>query len=229
MKFYVTRFTIEDNLQHTGDDCCFLHIFVRTAELDELALPVILSYDELRDFIQEQHPAVGRYLTRIRSGISGYGPKHSKVFATLHEENFDLSPYIAAYIESKDEVFVEQHLQSSNRKLGPEVQKSLKETFEQLAQFVNKDYVAANIGFDEFMDRFDQTVHELCLDSYPKLFDQGDKHIFMYRRLLQRTTLSFCGELDRILHGKFPPYWEEDYERQKRADDRTGTQENSGA
>lgn len=220
MKFYLSRYTIENNLESTGDDIVFIHAFVHLGDEKEIDFPVFLPYYTLVEFIETVDPPAGKYLNRIRTGINGYGPKNSKIFEILQEENFDLDKYIIQYIESKEQDYVEKHIEWVNRvqSCSDEERSNLDKSIQGIEKLITTDYIKANINFDNFLDEFDQTVHELTLKFFPELFEKGDKYIFMYKHLLSKTTISYCSDIDKINAGKFDPYWEEKYERHKTRD-----------
>ncbi|MFA6152344.1 MAG: hypothetical protein WC716_13550 [Chitinophagaceae bacterium] len=220
MKFCLSRYTLENNLESTGDDIVFIHAFVHLGDEKEIYLPIILTYYTLVEFIEMADPPVGKYLNRIRSGINGYGPKNSKIFKILQEENFDLDKYIIQYVENKDQDYVEKHIEWVNRvqSLSEDENRHIDKSVQSIEEFITADYIKANINCDNFLDEFDQTVHELTLKFFPELFEKGEKYIFMYKQLLTNTTISYCSDIDKINAGKFNPYWEEKYERHKTRD-----------
>jgi hypothetical protein len=211
MKVIMTRYSISGMLEETGDDINFIHIFFKIDDKPEYKMPYIVPYQDLLHFILETDKATGHYLDKIRSVIHGYGPKHSKVFKIMEDEGFNLEPFIIQYLESKDEVFFQQFDEWCSRLQFSSNQKEVKDSFEKLKSKVTPEYCLNNINKDAFKDALDQAIHETTLKYFPGLFEKGDKHIAAYKSKLMDTTFSFYSEIDKIMHDKFNPYWEEKY------------------
>ncbi len=198
MKTQLTKYTINNMLEDTGDDYIFLHVFFKTKDRDETTRPFFLAYDKLHRYIKNIDEPAYHYLTKIRSNIHGYGPKHSKVFEVIEAENFDLEPYIKSYLEELTDLEIEQHYEWCDRLSNPETVEKAAATFENISQVVNDDYKNNNIKSSEFIDELDQTLHELTFKYFPDLFEKGEKHIEDYRNILSRTTFSFYEAIDKL-------------------------------
>lgn len=214
MKAIVTRYTISNMLEETGDDYSHIYIFLKIDDQHELKMPVIISYEDLLSFIDNLDIDAGKYLYKIRNEINGYGPKHSKIFKVIEEEGFDLEPYIHKFIESKDEQFIQQHKEWCDRLNSLPNQQTANIQFEQLKSIINDDFREYNVNFNDYKDALDQAIHETTLKYFPQLFDKSKKHVAAYKSKLIDVTLSFSRDIDKIMHDKFDTYWEERYNRE---------------
>lgn len=196
----LTQYTIKNMLEDTGDDYIFLHVFFKTEIRSETSSPLLVAYVDLQRFIATINEPAYNYLSKIRSNIQGYGPKHSKVFKVIEAENFDLEPYIKKYIASLTDLFVEQHYEWCDRISNPENVEKATEAFEKINQVVNSDYRNDVIKADEFIDKVDQTLHELTLKYFPELFEKQEKYIDAYRDILFKTTMNFYKSIDKLRH-----------------------------
>ena len=195
-----TQYSIINMLEDTGDDYIFINVFFKTETRSETTRPVFLAYDNLHHFIKTIDETAYNYLTKIRSNISGYGPKHSKVFKVIEAENFDLEFYIKKYVAGLTDLFIEQNYEWCDRIPNPETAEKAAVAFEKITQVVNSDYRNNAIRSSEFIDEVDQTLHELTFKYFPELFEKGEKHIDGYRNILSRTTLNFFEEIDKLQH-----------------------------
>jgi hypothetical protein len=198
MKAQLTKYTIKNMLEDTGDDYIFLHVFFKTEDCAETTSPMFLPYDNLHRYIKTIDEPAHDYLAKIRSNIHGYGPKHSKVFEVIEAENFDLEPYIKSCLEELTPLFIEQHYEWCDRLSNPQTMEKAAATFENINQVVNDDYKNDNIKTSQFIDELDQTLHELTFKYFPDLFEKGEKHIEEYRNILSKSTLSFCEAIDKL-------------------------------
>ena len=196
----LTQYTIKNMLEDTGDDYIFLHVFFKTDTRSETSSPLLVAYVDLQRFIATINEPAYNYLSKIRSNIQGYGPKHSKVFKVIEAENFDLEPYIKKYIASLTDLFVEQHYEWCDRISNPENVEKATEAFEKINQVVSSDYRHDVIKADEFIDEVDQTLHELTLKYFPELFEKEEKYIDAYIDILFRTTMNFYKSIDKLRH-----------------------------
>ena len=198
MKTQITKYTIENMLEDTGDDYIILYVFFKTKDRAETTRPYFLPYYILHRYIKTIDEPAYDYLTKIRSNIHGYGPKHSKVFKVIEAENFDLEPYMQSYLEALTDLEIEQHYEWSDRLSNPEIVEKAAAALENIKQVVNDDYKNNNIKSSEFMDELDQTLHELTFKYFPDLFEKGEEHIKSYRNILSRTTMSFYDGIDKL-------------------------------
>jgi len=200
MKPIYTRYETSNLLEDLGEDVVHFKIYFRMDESPEVRIGILLSYHELSKFVKETNPSVYEYLSKIRYSMPGYGPKETKVLAKIEEEGFDLEPFIKKYFESKDAVYISQHLEWVERLNVPETQEKAAEILESITSTMDENYASKQIKWDNYVDELDQTIHELTFRYYPELFENGEETINEYRQALSLTTLSFTGTLDKILN-----------------------------
>lgn len=199
MKAIYTRYETSDLLEDLGEDVVHFKIYFRTDELPEVRFGILFPYRELVCFVKETNPFVYEYLTEIRSSVAGYGPKETKVLAKIEEEGFDLEPFIKAYLESKDSVYVAQHLEWIEQMNAPATQRQASKALESITNTVGENYASEQIKWDKYRDELDQTIHELTFRYFPELFEMGEEKIEAYRNALISTTLDFTDKLDAIV------------------------------
>jgi hypothetical protein len=216
MKAIATRYKLDSTLDTTGDDFIFIYVFFCTETHPEVYIPMMFTLDQLIDFISSEEQETGAYLKQIRTGLRGYGPKHSKVLEIITEEGFDLTPYIYQMVESKDDEEIEDHLEWCDRLRMPENQQSIKESVEGLDKSLDENMIKSHMTMNNFRDEMDQTLHELTLKYFPALFEMDQKNIEAYKDVLVRITLQFSEDIDKILHNIFSAYWEEQYNRRQK-------------
>ena len=106
------NFQFQDRLDYANDEVLNLisklgykaryiksNNFFKVEDKQEFQIPIIVPFDDLQDFVLQIDENAGKYLKNIRSSIRGYGPKHSKIFKVMQEENFDLEPFIYQYFQ----------------------------------------------------------------------------------------------------------------------------------
>jgi len=200
MKAIYTRYETRDLLKDLGEDVVHFRAYFRTEDLPEVRIGVLIPYYDLHNFIKQVNPEAYQYITKIRTSMQGYGPKHTKVLAKLEEEGFDLEPYIKQFIESKDEIFISNHLDWVEGLFKLKVQETAKEAIKNINKSLGENYAKDNIKLNDFKDDIDQTLHELTLKYYPEIFDMEEKKIEKYRHALITATLNFSSEIDKILN-----------------------------
>jgi hypothetical protein len=197
MAYQITRWEINNMLDKTGDDFIHFDVYVALNNNPEISIPIIISFDDLVGHIKPIAPAEYDYINKIRSGMHGYGPKHSKVLAVLQEEGYDLFPYLQTYIT---ENMVEEHSEYDKR-LQASPKDSLKKALALLEAYQD-EMKKENIRHTNFLDQLDKTLHELTFSHYPELFEKGNDIVEAYRNHLTRTTLDFARKIDKLMHGK---------------------------
>jgi hypothetical protein len=201
MKQAITRYTINSMMEVTGDDITFIHLFYRIDNEPEMAMPIIVSYESLLDFIQQENNDAHKYLMNIRSSLHGYGPKHSKIFEIMDKEGFDLEPYIFSYFNTIEQDEFDRRTKSA-KNLPSQDNEPLKAALKEIDNFVDKEFRNYNVRLDNFRDNLDQALHETTLKYFPELFEKEAKYIAAYRKNLFYTTLHFMEKIDKIMHDK---------------------------
>lgn len=200
MKAIYTRYETSDLLEDLGEDVVHFKIYFRTDELPEVRFGILFPYRELVYFLKETNPLAYEYLTGIRSSVAGYGSKETKVLAKIEDEGFDVEPFIKAYLESKDTVFISQHLEWIERLNAPEAQQQVSKAVESITSTASDNFANEKIKWNKYKDEFDQTIHELTYRYFPELFEKQEEKINAYRSALIATTHDFTDKLDQILN-----------------------------
>lgn len=200
MKAIYTRYETSDLLEDLGEDVVHFKIYFRTDELPEVRFGILFPYRELVYFLKETNPLAYEYLNGIRSSVAGYGPKETKVLAKIEDEGFDVEPFIKAYLESKDAVFISQHLEWIERLNAPEAQQEVSKAVESITSTASDNFANEKIKWNKYKDEFDQTIHELTYRYFPELFEKQEEKINAYRSALIATTHDFTDKLDQILN-----------------------------
>lgn len=201
MKPIFTHYKIKNFLEDLGEDTSFIAIFFKTKEHSEVAFPISISYHHLLDYIKSIDKPAFDYLTKIRTNIHGYGPKHSKIFEVMDAEGFDLEKFIVQFINDLEQDDIDKHMAWSENLLSQKNQQKASEVFEKLNEIVTPNIVEYNIRMNAFKDEIDQMLHEQTLKHFPELFESKEEIIIKYKHTLIDTTLSFTSACDKLLHG----------------------------
>lgn len=200
MKPIYTRYETSNLLKDLGHDVVHFKIYYKTEVLPEVQLGIILPYSDLVNFIKQTDYPTFEYLSKIRSSITGYGTKETKVFAKIEQEGFDLEPFLKNYLETKDDVFIAQHLEWNEKMSSTQNQETSKKIVEKINNGLGENYASRQIKWQNYIDELDQTIHELTFRYYPELFEKGEEKIKDYRSALISTTLNFSEKVDKILN-----------------------------
>lgn len=200
MKPIYTRYETSNLLEDLGEDVVHFSIYFRTDVLPEVRIGILLPYRELVYFVEEINKPAYEYLVKIRSSMAGYGPKETKVLEQIENEGFDLEPFIKSYLESRDEVFIAQHLEWIERISSPKSQETAKKIVNEIASGLGENHASKQIKWNNYKDELDQTIHELTFRFYPELFEKGEEKIDAYRNALTSVTIDFTTRLDKILN-----------------------------
>lgn len=201
MKHILTRFTIENMLDEVGHDIALINLFYRISNKPEIEKPLVVPFDKLLKFIEQEDVEASKYLHKIRSSIGGYGPKHSKVLDMMNNEGFDLNPYVLGLFNSLKTDMLDQHMQHV-KNLSIQNNEAIQDKFKELEDLVD-DMKESNIKMSQFTEEVDQVLHELTLKHFPELFENGNECIEAYRSHLITTTLDFVEGIDEILNEEF--------------------------
>jgi hypothetical protein len=200
MKPIYTRYETSNLLEDLGEDVVHFVIYFKTEVSPEVRLGIHLPYRKLVYFIEETNYPTYEYLTKIRSSMSGYGPKETKVMAKIEQEGLDLEPFLKNYLESKDEVYITQHLEWIERISSTESQETAKKIVETINNEIGENYASRQIKWHNYIDELDQTIHELTFRYYPEIFEKEEEKIKDYRNALISATLDFSRRIDKILN-----------------------------
>lgn len=200
MKINYTRYETSDLLADFGEDVVHLKIYFRIDELPEVNLGILLPFSKLVKFIRQTNPSAYDYLTKMRSSIAGYGPKETKVLEKIEAEDFDLESLIKNYLESKDEVYIAQHLEWIEKLNSTKTLGQAAKILESLTSDGDVNYVSDQIKWNKYRDELDQTIHELTFRYFPELFENGAEKIDAYQNALTSITIDFTNRLDKIVN-----------------------------
>ena len=200
MKPIYTRYETSNLLEDLGEDVVHFAAYFKTETLPEVRIGILLPYRELIYFIEEINKPAYDYLIKIRSSMTGYGPKETKVLAQIEQEDFDLEPFIKDYVESRDATFISDHLDWIERISTPKSQETAKKILKEIASGFGEDFASKQIKWDQYQDELDQTIHELTFRFYPELFEKGEEKIEAYRNALASVAMDFTARLDKILN-----------------------------
>ncbi len=200
MNISFSHYSLSNLLDETGDDYTMIEYFFKSNE-EVCKMPIISNYDDLLFFIQKKDPPAYQYLINIRANISGYGPKHSKIFQTIANEGFNIEKYIYAFANEIDRNIIESNVKNNKNLSTNEIEQAGK-AFEKLNALVTPEYINENIKIDQFTDAIDEKLHELTLKFFPEFFDYEPEYLKAYKSLLINTTLSFRRGVDKLRHRK---------------------------
>jgi hypothetical protein len=185
-----------DHLESTGDDMIFWWVQVKT---NAYVLPVLITFDGVVAYCQQQHPEVGEYFRSVRRNVKGFGPKHSKMFEIMDEEGFDLLPHIYNYI--KDCCDLEKnHQHELNMKqtmANPEGAKKVSAKVASLEEHIPGMRSSA-IRNTAFIDDMLELLNNEVLDRYPEIVNSDPKYIKELHGILVNVVLDLGSKIDTL-------------------------------
>lgn len=200
MKYTLTKFSIDNDLDFNGIDLSYINIFYCTSDGTEIDLPIIVPFETLFEFIKKEDIKAYMYLEKMRLSIRGYGPKHSKLLELIDSEGFDLIPYVIKLFNEFDEDLFEKQVNLAKEISGLKGQEQIESLVEELDDMVDNDLREYNIKIIDFTNDVDQALHEVTLKHFPEIFEKEKKYIEAYRDALIHNTLNFAKKIGNIIN-----------------------------
>ncbi len=162
-------------------------------------VPVLVSFERIVRYCQQQHPEVGKYFTSVRRNVKGFGPKHSKMFDIMTEEGFDLMPHIYNYIKDccnledyhQHELRMQQTM--ADQKEAKQVESKVKSLEQHMPAMRNS--TIRNIAFKDHV--LELLNHEV-LERYPEIFNSDPKYITQLQGILINIVLDLGSKIDTL-------------------------------
>jgi|GEM_PF-4566457 len=201
MKYTITNFSIDNELDITGIDLSYIHIFYCTSDGTEIEMPFIVPFEILFEFIKKEDTKAYLYLVKASLSIRGYGPKHSKLLEIIDSEGFDLTPYIIRLFNRFDEDLFDKQVNMIKEISMLQDQEQVENVIEELDDMVDSDK-EYNIKIIDFTNDVDQALHEVTLKYFPEIFEKDSKYIETYREALVDSTLHFAKKIENIINNE---------------------------
>ncbi len=185
MQYNILQIQIDDSkLREMGEDAISLQLNI---EIEGRVYEEDISFTGLWDYANEKGLPEGKYFDSVRNNIVGFGPKHSKMFDTFREENFDLEPVLRSYI---DECFANDGMEwlMDNRlaKIDDadlESWKDITQQFEALEESA-RSMSYYNLRQSELEDNLLKFVHQEVLRLFPEIFNSSPALIRKFEEVL---------------------------------------------
>lgn len=184
------------HLEDFGDDDVFWWVEVKTEAYE---VPVLVRFDSVITYCQQQHANIGGYYRSVRKNIKGLGPKHSKMFAIMDEEGFDQTPHIYNYI--KDCIDLQKHhehnLRLEQSLATPVDAKKLKRSMKSLEQGMPSMRASA-IRNTAFTDQILDILTNEVLERYPEIFNSDPEYITECEGILINAVIDLGTKIDSL-------------------------------
>jgi len=184
------------NMDTFGDDSIFWWVQVKT---DAYEVPVMVDFDMVTYYCNQQHPQIGAYYSSVRKNVKGFGPKHSKMFAIMDEEGFDHLPHIYNYIKDCCDLqhYHEHDLNLKKSIATHEGSQQLNAKVASLEQHLPGMRSSA-VRNTAFMDHVLELLNNEVLERYPEIFNSDPKYITDCQDILTRIVLDLGSKIDSL-------------------------------
>lgn len=192
--YTITNLTVTNDLEIFGNDCIHFEIIVQQGEN---YFETKISYYKLHKYLKQFHPKISEYLSDIRKSMTGFGPKETKVWAMLQEEEFDIMPYLQDFIENNNEYL--QPINELPKRLTEKERKALQEKVTELDECVAAMKVS-NIKDIAFKDMLLEKRTAHILEFYPEIFNSKPEFIKELSGLLTHHILGFGEAIHKLAY-----------------------------
>jgi hypothetical protein len=160
----------------------------------ESLICVVLAIAIWISFFKQFHPTIAEYFSKIRRNITGFGPKETKVWAMLQEEDFDMMPYLLDYLENMN-----AYLAPLNVPIDEKQRENLKKKLKALSgHFLEIKH--SNLTGTAFKDMLLEKLTADVLAYYPEIFNSNPKYIKDLSGVLKRHILKFGEDIDELAY-----------------------------
>lgn len=159
-----------------------------------------VPFEELWEFAKQKEMPESKYFDNIRNNIKGFGPKHSKMFDALLEEQFDFMPLLKLYLDNDFEKHGVDFMEYRRNKSPEEVtQKDIEEAkeIEKIAEDLKTTALSMrdfNLRHTELEDNLLEFLNNETLRLFPEIFNSKKEHIKELEEILYSWDLRDLAE-----------------------------------
>lgn len=171
-----------------------------TVKTDSYSLWVPVQFNSVVTYCQHHHPEIGAYYRSVRNNVKGLGPKHSKMFEIMDEEDFDHVPYIHAYINDTydlDEGYARHQKAMASANDAKRVVEQATEKSAALESHFPSLRKSA-LRTEAFMDNLMEYLNNEALARYPEVFNAEPELIEAFHGKLIDWVRSVGEGMDKL-------------------------------
>lgn len=157
------------------------------------------QFDQLTKWTKEARPEIYNYIRSVRSGISGFGPKHSKMFQHFDDEGFDFKPLIKEYLEQTVDIETVYEWNQRIRQATPPQQERLQEGVDDLSSHFPAMKASTN-KWEEYADSLMEYATRRAVEIYPEITESDAEHIRALHDRLVRGVHQLADEISKLAY-----------------------------
>ncbi len=158
-----------------------------------------VQFDQLTKWTKEARPEIYNYISSVRSGIPGMGPKHSKMFEHFDDESFDFEPLIKEYLEQAVDIEAVFEWNQRIRQAAPQQQEQLQEKVDNLSSHFPAMKASAS-KWEEYADSLMEYTTRRAIEIYPEIAEGDAEHIRALRDRLVRGVHQLADEISKVAY-----------------------------
>ena len=189
--FTIRSFEQTDMLNDTGDDVVFFHVDL---EIDAQLYHCSVPFYKLTDYLAATRPADALYFQKLRSSITGFGPKETVVLRLAGEEGYDIEKAVREFITDNASL---EKLIPINKKQTDIEHAAVSKKFEELESMV-QDLKPFNLRDIAFKDAVMDLLNKKVLEIYPEIFNSRPEYITKLKSLLIDHVLKFGEDINNL-------------------------------
>ncbi|SIS49373.1 hypothetical protein SAMN05421789_102135 [Kaistella chaponensis] len=195
----IRRIEEHNNLDLFGEDFVHFHIFFDNKDGIEVKMPWIISFWNLRKFLNSYDPDAANYISKVSNGIRSYGSKDSKILEILHSEEMPINSFVEKYMSTLSEDLLQKHIDwSENLKINPAFREKANEL-----ELLLPDLAFGNSRRKIFADALDEAINKEIRNFYPEFFDKIDsKSYTRYDAVLMNEVNNLVTKLNDFFYNE---------------------------
>lgn len=189
--FTIMVFKQTDLLNDTGDDVVFFDVEL---EIDAQLYYCSVPFYNLAKYLAATRPADGDYFHKLRSSLTGFGPKETAVLRLAEEEGYDIEKGVSEFIAANASL---EKLIPINKQQTRIEHAAVSKKFEELESMA-QDMKPFNLRDIAFKDAVMDLLNKKVLEVYPEIFNSRPEYITKLESLLIDHVLDFGGDINAL-------------------------------
>ena len=189
--FTIRSFEQTDMLNDTGDDIVFFNVEV---EIDAQLYHCSVPFYTLSKHLAATRPTDALYFQKLRSFITGFGPKETGVLRLAGEEGYDIEKAVREFIA--DNATLEKLIPINKKQTNIE-HAAVSKKFEELESMA-EDMKPFNLRDITFKDAVMDLLNKKVLEIYPEIFNSRPEYITKLKSLLIDHVLKFGTDINNL-------------------------------
>lgn len=209
-----------------GEDSAYFHVKFSPKRKLSATYDIYVEFTDIIEYWREINPPLYQYVQSIRSNMTGYGHKHSKVLSELAESHIQVKAWVKDYVMANCELYVEEDQQEMQRKRRAEREQQIateqdaaakqkeaevRASLRELSQLAvnEKEYIKL---FDDLAESIDEAIIAIVLKKHPYLLEAKGNRVRELQYILADYTpdltkeiIEFLLEIKQELKEQYPP------------------------